>query len=106
MAIFYKAKTSPASKRNVEKGNAKVSEWQETDTVTTTAGTIWLSMKQAYQAGWNEAHKRTIELLEGRNDPNCKCPECIEVRITIKAVQWQLEAGQDPNYVPYGEDEV
>jgi hypothetical protein len=39
-------------------------EWKEEDGVTTTAGTIWLAQRQAYNAGVSDERTRIVNLIE------------------------------------------
>ena len=41
-----------------------MSDWKETDEITTTVGSIWLSQNQAYAAGVAFERERIIKLLE------------------------------------------
>jgi hypothetical protein len=108
MAVLYETAPPQTGKRNVTKGKPTMSmaDWYARQPVTITQGTLAMAQQESWAVGWNYAHKKFRELLEGRYDSNCPCPECQEVHFLLHALEHQQLNALDDDYVPLGEEEL
>jgi hypothetical protein len=73
-----------------------MSAWKDDDEVTTTYGSIQLSLEQAYAAGVKTERERIVELFEEairQCDDGAKdaCDHCLRLRFYSATVQGDLE---------------
>ena len=73
-----------------------MSAWKDDDEVTTTYGSIQLSLEQAHAAGVKTERERVIELFEGairdcEDGAKESCDHCLRLRFYSATVQGDLD---------------
>jgi hypothetical protein len=73
-----------------------MSAWKDNDEVTTTYGSIQLSLEQAYAAGVKTERERIVDLFEGaiqdcEDGAKESCDHCLRLRFYSATVQGDLD---------------